>query len=70
MVKFLLPGTMEQDINIANRKVYYNSPLAQKKSSKNTAHYYGGGIVLLFKTVSYFKAKNITFENSFNRYIT
>ena len=43
--------------------------MAKKKSSKNPAKYRRGDRVLLFKTVSYLRAQDITFENSFNIYM-
>ena len=54
----------------ANEKGYYDANLAQKKSSKNQANYRWGATVLLLPKATYFKAKNIAFENSFNRYMT
>ena len=54
----------------ANEMGYYDSNLAQKKSSKNAGRYRWGATVLIFPQASYFKAKNIVFENSFNRYMT
>ena len=54
----------------ANSKGYYDSNLAKSKSSKNPAKYRWGATVLVFSAASYFKAKDITFENSFNRYMT
>ena len=54
----------------ANEMGYYDSNLAQKKSSKNAGRYRWGATVHIFPQASYFKAKNIVFENSFNRYMT
>ena len=54
----------------ANSGGYYDANLAKKKSSKNPANLRWGATVLLLKKASYFKAKNIVFENSFNRYMT
>ena len=54
----------------ANNKGYYDSSLAQKKSSKQQANYRWGATVLLMPKATNFKAKNIVFENSFNRYMT
>jgi pectin methylesterase-like acyl-CoA thioesterase len=54
----------------ANVNGYYDANLAQKKSSKNPANYRWGATVLLMPKAIYFKAKNIVFENSFNRYMT
>ena len=54
----------------ANNEGYYDANLAEKKSSKNVANKRWGATVLLFSKASYFKAKNIIFENSFNRYMT
>ena len=49
---------------------YYDANLAKKKSSKNKASKRWGATVLLFSKASYFKAKDIVFENSFNNYMT
>ena len=54
----------------ANEMGYYDSNLAQKKTSKHAGRYRWGATVLIFPEASYFKAKNIVFENSFNRYLT
>ena len=54
----------------ANDQGYYDENLAKKKSSKNIANKRWGATVLLFSKASYFKAKDIVFENSFNRYMT
>ena len=54
----------------ANSEGYYDENLANKKSSKNVANKRWGATVLLFSKASYFKAKDIVFENSFNRYMT
>jgi pectin methylesterase-like acyl-CoA thioesterase len=54
----------------ANEMGYYDENLAQKKSSKHAGRYRWGATVLIFPEASYFKAKNIVFENSFNRYMT
>ena len=54
----------------ANDKGYYDANSAKSKSSKHPAKYRWGATVLLSNKASYFKAKNIVFENSFNRYIT
>ena len=54
----------------ANQNGYYDANLAQKKSSKNPANYRWGGTVLLFPKATYFKAKDMVFENSFNNYMT
>ena len=48
----------------------YDATLAEKKSSKNPAKKRWGTTVHLFKKASYFKAQNIVFENSFDRYMT
>ena len=53
-----------------NSNGYYDATLAQKKSSKNQANYRWGATVLLLPKATYFKAKNMVFENSFNRYMT
>jgi len=54
----------------ANSKGYYDASLAASKSSKNVANYRWGATVQLWPKATNFKAKNIVFENSFNRYIT
>ena len=54
----------------ANSEGYYDENLANKKSSKNVANKRCGATVILFSKASYFKAKDIVFENSFNRYMT
>ena len=53
----------------ANSKGYYDANLAMKKSSKNIVSKWGA-TVQLWNTATYFKASNIIFENSFNRYMT
>ena len=53
----------------ANSKGYYDANLARKKSSKNIASKWGA-TVQLWPKATYFKAKYIVFENSFNRYMT
>ena len=54
----------------ANDKGVYDASSAQAKSSKHPAKQRWGATVLLTNKASYFKAKDITFENSFNRYMT
>jgi len=54
----------------ANDKGYYDANSAKSKSSKHPAKYRWGATVLLTNKATYFKAKNIVFENSFNRYMT
>lgn len=54
----------------ANEKGYYDANSAKSKSSKHPAKYRWGATVLLTNKATYFKAKDIVFENSFNRYIT
>ena len=54
----------------ANSKGYYDASLAASKSGKNVANYRWGATVQLWPKATYFKAENIVFENSFNRYIT
>ena len=54
----------------ANDKGYYDANLAKSKSSKKPAKYRWGATVLITNKASYFKAKDIVFENSFNRYMT
>lgn len=48
----------------------YNSELAQSKTSKFEASNHWGSSVILRNRASYFKAKNIVFENSLNNYMT
>ncbi len=48
---------------------YYNASDARAKSNKAVAQRWGTA-VRLNKDAKYFRAENITFENSFNRYIT
>ena len=54
----------------ANDKGVYDANAAKAKSAKNPAKQRWGATVLLTNKASYFKAKDITFENSFNRYMT
>ena len=54
----------------AGRSGYYDENLAKEKSSKNPAKYSWGASVILFDKAIYFRAENIVFENSFNRYMT
>ena len=54
----------------ANSKGYYDGNLAASKSGKNVSNYRWGATVQLWPKATYFKAENIVFENSFNRYIT
>jgi len=54
----------------ANDKGYYDANSAKSKSSKHPAKYRWGATVLLTNKAQYFKAKDIVFENSFNRYMT
>ena len=42
----------------------------KKKESKGSGLYSWGATVHILENASYFKAKNIFFENSFNRYMT
>jgi len=53
----------------ANSNGYYDANLAKKKSSRNIASKWGA-TVQLWNKAKYFKASNIIFENSFNRYMT
>ena len=53
-----------------NEDGLYDATLAEKKSSKNPAYQRWGATVHLFSNAAYFKAQNIVFENSFNRYMT
>lgn len=48
---------------------YYNANDAKSKSKKAVAQRWGTA-VRLQKSAQYFRAENITFENSFNRYVT
>ncbi len=48
----------------------YNASNAASKSAKAEASQRWGGSVQLLSGASYFKAENIVFENSFNRYVT
>lgn len=48
---------------------YYNANDAKSKSAKGTAQRWGTA-VRLQSGARYFRAENITFENSFNRYVT
>lgn len=48
----------------------YNASNAASKSAKAEASQRWGGSVQLLSAASYFKAENIVFENSFNRYVT
>jgi len=52
-----------------NPSGYYDANLAKKKSSKYIAAKWGA-TVQLWQNAKYFKASNIIFENSFNRYMT
>ena len=53
----------------ANSKGYYDANLARQKSSKNIVSKWGA-TVQIWNKAQYFKASNIIFENSFNRYMT
>ena len=53
-----------------NDKGFFDQNLFNKKSSKKGNVYRWGASVHLLSTASYFKAQNIAFENSFNRYMT
>ena len=53
----------------ANSNGYYDANLAKKKSSKHIASKWGA-TVQLWNNAKYFKAYEIIFENSFNRYMT
>jgi pectin methylesterase-like acyl-CoA thioesterase len=52
-----------------NANGYYDANLAKRKSSKYIAAKWGA-TVQLWQNAKYFKASNIIFENSFNRYMT
>lgn len=54
----------------ANDKGYYDAGRAASKSVKSVANYRWGATVQLWPKATYFRAQNITFENSFNRYLT
>ena len=53
-----------------NEKGYYDATAAAAKNSKNPAQYRWGATVQLWPKATYFRAQNIVFENSFNRYLT
>ena len=53
----------------ASEKGYYDANLAQAKSSKYRAARWGAAVLVMSKAI-YFKAKDMVFENSFNRYMT
>ena len=53
----------------ANANGYYDSNLARSKKSKRIASKWGA-TVQIWPNAKYFKAVNIIFENSFNRYMT
>ena len=48
---------------------YYNAANAASKSAKGEAARWGSAVALK-KNADYFRAEHITFENSFNRYVT
>ena len=52
-----------------NAQGYYDANLAKKKSSKRIASKWGA-TVQVWPNAKYFQARNIVFENSFNRYMT
>ena len=54
----------------AGKSGYYVEKNAKQKTTKNPAKYSWGASVILFDKAIYFRAQNIVFENSFNRYIT
>ena len=54
----------------AGEKGWYDANAAKSHSTKRVANYRWGGTVLLLPKATYFKAEHITFENSFNRYVT
>jgi hypothetical protein len=53
-----------------NDKGFFDQNLFNKKSSKKGNVNRWGASVHLLKGASFFKAQNIVFENSFNRYMT
>ena len=53
-----------------NDKGFFDETLFEKKSEKKSGVYRWGASVHILKDASYFKAQNINFENSFNRYMT
>lgn len=53
----------------ADSSGYYNAASAASKSAKNAASRWGTSVQLR-SGAKYFRAENITFENSFNRYMT
>ena len=54
----------------SNEKGFFDQTLFEKKESKRSGLYRWGATVHILENASYFKAKNIFFENSFNRYMT
>ena len=54
----------------AGEKGYYDVNAARSRSTKRPANYRWGGTVLLLPKATIFRAEHITFENSFNRYVT
>jgi pectin methylesterase-like acyl-CoA thioesterase len=53
-----------------NDKGFFDQKLFEKKSQKRSGVRSWGATVHILGGASYFKAKNIIFENSFNRYMT
>lgn len=51
-------------------KNYYDANSAKQTGSKKTPSYRWGATVLLLPNAKHFQAQDITFENSFNRYMT
>lgn len=62
-------GYKYYSVNTSKNNGTYDASLASAKSQKNTPYRWGATVWLQNKA-QYFKAKNIVFENSFNRYIT
>lgn len=54
----------------ANEIGFFDKNLFAKKSSKRSGVYRWGATVHVLSKASYFKAQDIVFENSFNRYMT
>lgn len=53
-----------------NEKGFFDQNLFEKKSEKKSGLYRWGASVHILNNASYFKAQDIVFENSFNRYMT
>ena len=62
-------GYKYYSVNTSKNNGTYDASYASAKSQKNTPYRWGATVWLQSKA-QYFKAQNIIFENSFNRYIT